>query len=104
MFANTDPPSTSLPVLALTNLSAWVPEFPAMHRRPMDETVRGLAPTVIFIPTQPLKLLRIGGPLNAYPVRKFVDAGPLHWKLAVAVSDPDIVTVCGFVLPFSPPL
>ena len=41
-----------------------------MHIRPSELTLSELDPTVNFIPTQPLKLFRIDGPLSAYAVTK----------------------------------
>jgi len=64
MFTDTEAPATSLPVAAFTNLTVCACEFPAAQRRPTEETVRPLAPTVNFIPTQPVKSLRKDGPFN----------------------------------------
>src|ERR1700683_3382009 len=102
MFTAADPPGSTVPVLAITNSTVCVPEFPATQIRPTEDTSSGLTPTVNFMPTQPLKLLRRIGWVNAYPVRKLVDA-VLHWKLAVTVVAADIVTVSGFAVPNPPP-
>src|SRR5579872_4001541 len=70
MLSSTDPPGTSAPVLALTNLATWVPELPRLQTRPIEAMLRVLKPTVSFIPTQPLKSLRSTGLFRAYAVRK----------------------------------
>src|ERR1700722_20067446 len=104
MFTCTDPPATSAPVLAATNFTVCIPLLPATQTRPSEETVSGLEPPAKFVPTQPLKLFRRDGASSAYPVRKPVAGGPLHWKFAVTVSGPDSVTIGGFALPLKPPL
>ena len=45
-------------MLAWTSFTLWVPLLPLTKTRPSSVTVSGVAPTVILIPTQPLKLLR----------------------------------------------
>ena len=109
MFTDAEVPVTSLPVPAFTNFTVWVCALFATQMRPSDETVSALAPTVSFIPTQPVKSLRSEGPFNAYPVRKAPDAGggggtALHWKFAVTVCGPDMVMGVGLVVPVRFPL
>src|SRR5579862_8979119 len=102
MFTDTEAPGTSTPVLAITNFTVCICEFPATQMRPSAETTSGLPPMVTFMPTKFPKSLRKGGLFKAKPVRKLVAAGPLHWKLAVTVCGADIVTICG--LPDTPPV
>jgi hypothetical protein len=47
-------PGTSAPVLALAIFTVCVALFPGATIRPSELTIRGLEPTVIVIPTQPL--------------------------------------------------
>ncbi len=56
-----DPRRTSAHVLAVgsvTIFTVWLPVFPVANIRPKAETVTGDPPTVMLIPTHPLKLFR----------------------------------------------
>src|SRR5271165_374957 len=104
MFTETEAPGTSAPVVAFTNFTACVPLLPATQTRPRAETASGLETGASVIPTHPPKSVRKIGAFNAYPVRKAVGGAALHWKLAVTVIGPDMVTVWGLELPLRPPL
>src|ERR1051326_7712089 len=73
MFTDVVLPATSVPSAALTNLTVCVPEFPSRQIRPIADTLRAAGPTVIFMPTQPVKSFRSVPPVaditNGVPVR-----------------------------------
>src|SRR5579863_8086954 len=75
MLTETDPPATSTPVPALTNLTVCIPELPATQTRPSEVTVSELAPTVNFMPAKLEKLFLADVPANE--VRNAVEPPPL---------------------------
>ena len=54
MFSVTDACGTSNPVAAFTSFTPCDAELPAMQIRPREFTLNAVAPTVKFIPTQPV--------------------------------------------------
>src|SRR6187399_3140240 len=72
MLTEIEPPGTSTPVEAFTNLTICEPLLPVTHNRPREVTFIG-DPIVNFMPTQPLKSLRKDWPPSAYPVTKLFD-------------------------------
>src|SRR6185295_15167236 len=78
---------TSVPLLALTSFSVCVPLLPLTTYLPKAVTFSGLAPTVNFMPSQPLKSLR-----KVPSVAPVINAGCEPPALTVMLIELEVVT------------